>query len=219
MGAKDIMNEFALEYVDRVNKMAEGRLRIDYLTAGAVVKPFEITDAVSKGVLDAGHQVPCIGTENQKLHRCLDQDPSTVPIQNKCWLIKRGGGYELYEKLLKKLNLDIKGFFAFPMPTQPLGWFKKKPPRGKEELKGFKYRTVGLAADLMQELGMKVTQLPGGEIIPAMERGVLDAFEFNNPTSDRRLGAQDVCKNYALVLFIRLWNFLRFFLTEPNLMH
>ena len=57
-GAKDIMNEFALEYVDRVNKMAEGRLRIDYLTAGAVVKPFEITDAVSKGVLDAGHQVP-----------------------------------------------------------------------------------------------------------------------------------------------------------------
>ena len=80
--------------------------------------------------------------------------------------IKRGGGYELYEKLLKKLNLDIKGFFAFPMPTQPLGWFKKKPPRGKEELKGFKYRTVGLAADLMQELGMKVTQLPGGEIIP-----------------------------------------------------
>ena len=124
---------------------------------------------------------------------------------------KAGGGYELYEKLLKKLNLDIKGFFAFPMPTQPLGWFKKKPPMGKEELKGFKYRTVGLAADLMQELGMKVTQLPGGEIIPAMERGVLDAFEFNNPTSDRRLGAQDVCKNYALGSFHQAMEFLRFF--------
>ena len=91
--------------------------------------------------------------------------------------------------------------------TQPLGWFKKNPPRGKEELKGFKYRTVGLAADLMQELGMKVTQLPGGEIIPAMERGVLDAFEFNNPTSDRRLGAQDVCKNYALGSFHQAMEF------------
>ena len=207
-GAKDIMNEFALEYVDRVNKMAEGRLRIDYLTAGAVVKPFEITDAVSKGVLDAGHQVPVYWYGKSKVASLFGSGPiNGANSEQMLGWIKRGGGYELYEKLLKKLNLDIKGFFAFPMPTQPLGWFKKKPPRGKEELKGFKYRTVGLAADLMQELGMKVTQLPGGEIIPAMERGVLDAFEFNNPTSDRRLGAQDVCKNYALGSFHQAMEF------------
>tara|TARA_E500000075_G_C6879041_1_gene263591 strand:- start:167 stop:817 length:651 start_codon:yes stop_codon:yes gene_type:complete len=87
------------------------------------------------------------------------------------------------------------------MPTQPLGWFKSRPPKSKSELKGIKYRTVGLATDLMQELGMKVTQLPGGEVVPAMERGVIDAFEFNNPTSDRRLGAQDVCKHYSLGSF------------------
>jgi TRAP-type mannitol/chloroaromatic compound transport system substrate-binding protein len=67
------------------------------------------------------------------------------------------------------------------MPTQPLGWFKKTPPKTGAELNGFKYRTVGLAADLMQELGMKVTQLPGGEIVPAMERGVIDAFEIIKP--------------------------------------
>ena len=65
-------------------------------------------------------------------------------------------------------------------------------------MKGLKYRTVGLAADLMQAMGLAVAQLPGGEIVPAMERGVIDAFEFNNPTSDRRFGAQDVAKNYML---------------------
>ena len=85
-GAKDIMNEFALEYVDRVNKMAEGRLRIDYLTAGAVVKPLKLRMQSAKEFWMLGIKFPCIGTENQKLHRCLAQGLSTVPIQNKCWV-------------------------------------------------------------------------------------------------------------------------------------
>jgi TRAP-type mannitol/chloroaromatic compound transport system substrate-binding protein len=83
------------------------------------------------------------------------------------------------------------------MPTQPLGWFKKQP-KTPDDLKNLKYRTVGLAANVMQEMGCKVTQLPGGEIIPAMEKGVIDAFEYNNPTSDRRFGAADVAKIYML---------------------
>ena len=83
------------------------------------------------------------------------------------------------------------------MPAQPFGWFKE-PVATPEDLAGFKYRTVGLAADLMQQMGMSVAQLPGGEIVPAMERGVIDAFEFNNPSSDLRFGAQDVAKNYFL---------------------
>jgi TRAP-type mannitol/chloroaromatic compound transport system substrate-binding protein len=83
------------------------------------------------------------------------------------------------------------------MPTQPLGWFKKEV-KSANDLKGLKYRTVGLAANLMQAMGLSVAQLPGGEIVPAMQRGVIDAFEFNNPTSDRRFGAQDVAKNYMM---------------------
>jgi len=207
-GSKDIFNEYAQEYVDRVNQMAKGRLRIDFLYAGAVVKPFEITDAVSKGVLDAGHQVPVYWYGKSKVASLFGSGPiNGANSEQMLGWIMRGGGYELYERLLKKLNLNIKGFFSFPMPTQPLGWFKKTPPKAKDQLKGIKYRTVGLAADLMQELGMKVTQLPGGEIIPAMERGVLDAFEYNNPTSDRRLGAQDVCKNYLLGSFHQAMEF------------
>lgn len=198
-GAKDIFNEMAEDYVKRVNEMAGGRLRIDYLTAGSVVKPFEVTDAVSKGVLDGGHTVAVYWYGKSKVASLFGSGPVTGANaeQTLGWMM-RGGGYAFYEELLKKLNLNIKGFFAFPMPTQPLGWFKKTPPKTAAELKGFKYRTVGLAADLMQELGMKVTQLPGGEIVPAMERGVIDAFEFNNPTSDSRFGAQDVAKNYAM---------------------
>lgn len=116
--------------------------------------------------------------------------------QGLAW-IYYGGGLELYNELLEKLGLNIVGFFCMPMPTQPLGWFKK-PIKSASDLKGLKYRTVGLAADLMQEMGTKVTQLPGGEIVPALERGVIEAFEFNNPTSDKSFGAQDVSKVYML---------------------
>ena len=68
-------------------------------------------------------------------------------------------------------------------------------------MKGLKYRTVGLAANVMQEMGMSVVQLPGGEIQPAMKSGLIDAAEFNNPTSDKDFGMQDVSKHYHLASF------------------
>jgi len=206
-GAKDIFNEMAEEYVKRVNEMSEGRLRIDYLVAGAVVKPFEVTDAVSKGVLDAGHTVPVYWYGKSKVASLFGSGPITGcdAHQTLAW-IQRGGGQKMYEELLEKLQLDVVGFFAMPMPTQPLGWFKN-PVRSAAELKGLKYRTVGLAADLFQEMGAKVTQLPGGEIIPALEKGVIDAFEFNNPTSDMRFGAQDAIKNYMMGSFHQAMEF------------
>ena len=197
-GAKDIFNEMAQEYVTRVNEMAGGRLRIDYLVAGAVVKPFEVMDATSKGVLDASHGVPVYWYGKSKVASLFGSGPinGMDAHQTLAW-IYRGGGMALYNELLGKIGLDVVGFFAMPMPTQPLGWFKK-PIANAAGLKGLKYRTVGLAADLFQEMGTKVTQLAGGEIMPALEKGVIDAFEFNNPTSDMRFGAQDVIKNYMM---------------------
>ncbi len=206
-GAKDIFNEMAMEYVNRVNEMAGGRLRIDYLVAGAVVKPFEVMDATSKGVLDASHGVPVYWYGKSKVASLFGSGPinGCDAPQTLAW-IYRGGGLALYNELLAKINLDVVGFFVMPMPTQPLGWFKK-PIANASELKGLKYRTVGLAADLFQEMGSKVTQLPGGEIIPALEKGVIDAFEFNNPTSDMRFGAQDVIKNYMMGSFHQAMEF------------
>jgi TRAP-type mannitol/chloroaromatic compound transport system substrate-binding protein len=196
-GAKDIFNEMAEQYVARVNEMAGGRLRIDYLVAGSVVKPFEVMDATSKGVIDAAHTVAVYWYGKSKVASLFGSGPINGCDANQMLAWIQREGMPCYNELVKKLGLDIEAFFAMPMPTQPLGWFKK-PIKGAADLKGFKYRTVGLAADLMQGMGMKVTQLPGGEIVPAMERGVIDAFEFNNPTSDRRFGAQDVAKYYYM---------------------
>ena len=199
--ASDIFNEMAEEYVKRVNEMAGGRLRIDYLLGGAVVKPFEVMDATSKGVLDAAHSVPVYWYGKSKVASLFGTGPinGMDAHQTMAW-IYRGGGLALYNELLPKIGLDVVGFFAMPMPTQPLGWFKK-PITSAAGLKGLKYRTVGLAADLFQLMGARVTQLPGGEIIPALEKGVIDAFEFNNPTSDMRFGSQDVIKNYMMGSF------------------
>lgn len=197
-GAKDIFNDYATDYVKRVNEMAGGRLKIQYLVSGAVVKAFRVQDAVHKGVLDGGHQVTVYWYGKSKVASLFGTGPvfGQNAHQGLAW-IYYGGGLELYNEMLKNLGLNLVGFFCMPMPTQPLGWFKK-PVKSADDLKGLKYRTVGLAADLMQAMGTKVTQLPGGEIVPALERGVIEAFEFNNPTSDRSFGAQDVSKVYML---------------------
>jgi TRAP-type mannitol/chloroaromatic compound transport system substrate-binding protein len=214
--ATDIFNEFAMEFVKRVNDMAGGRLKVDYLVGGAVVKPFEVTDAVSKGVLDAGHTVPVYWYGKSKVASLFGSGPinGMDAFQTLSWMY-RGGGLDLYNELLKKLDLNYVGYFAMPMPTQPLGWFKK-PITNANQLKGLKYRTVGLAADLFQEMGAKVTQLPGGEIVPALERGVIDAFEFNNPTSDSRFGAQDVIKNYEMGSYHQAMEFFEIIINKKK---
>ena len=215
-GAKDIFNDMAQEYVKRVNEMSGGRLRIDYLLAGAVVKPFEVMDAVAKGVLDAGHTVPVYWYGKSKVASLFGSGPiNGCDAQQTLAWIYRGGGLDLYKELLAKLGLDVVGFFAMPMPTQPLGWFKKAVSSGAQ-MKGLKYRTVGLAADLMQQMGLRVTQLPGGEIVPAMERGVIEAFEYNNPTSDLRFGAQDVAKNYMMGSYHQAMEFFEILINKKK---
>jgi TRAP-type mannitol/chloroaromatic compound transport system substrate-binding protein len=150
-------------------------------------------------VLDAAHTVPVYWYGKHKAASLFGTGPVFGGSANTmlAWFYA-GGGADLYRELTQDiLGLNVYGFYGFPMPAQPFGWFKN-PVAKVSDLQGFKYRTVGLAADLMQRLGMSVAQLPGGEIVPAMERGVIDAFEFNNPSSDMRFGAQDVAKNYML---------------------
>lgn len=197
--ASDAFHEMAGQYVQRVEAMSGGRLKIDLLPAGAVVGAFQVIDAVNDGVIDASHTVAVYWYGKHKGASFFGTGPvwggsaSTMLA----WFYV-GGGQDLYRELTQDiLKLNIVGFFGMPMPAQPFGWFKK-PVTSMADIKGLKYRTVGLAADLMQVMGMSVAQLPGGEIVPAMERGVIDAFEFNNPTSDMRFGAQDVAKNYML---------------------
>jgi TRAP-type mannitol/chloroaromatic compound transport system substrate-binding protein len=164
-----------------------------------VVHPFQVLDGVHGGQIDAAHTVTVYWYGKHKAASLFGTGPVFGFNANEGlgW-IHNGGGRELYNELQTEImKVNVISFFAMPMPTQPLGWFKR-PVKGAGDLRGLKYRTVGLAADLFQAMGVRVTQLPGGEIVPAMERGVIDAFEFNNPTSDRRFGAQDVAKNYMM---------------------
>ena len=198
-GAKDVFNEMAQDYVTRVNEMAGGRLKIDYLVGGSVVHPFQVLDGVHGGQLDGAHTVTVYWYGKHKAASLFGTGPVFGFNANEGlgW-IHNGGGREFFHELQTQImKLNVISFFAMPMPTQPLGWFKK-PVTAANDIRGLKYRTVGLAADLFQQMGAAVAQLPGGEIVPAMERGVIDAFEFNNPTSDRRFGAQDVAKNYMM---------------------
>ena len=197
--SSDIWMDFAREYVERVERMSGGRLKIDLLPAGAVVGAFQVMDAVNDGVIDAAHTVPVYWYGKNKAASLFGTGPvfGGSATHMLAWF-NVGGGKELYRELTQDMmGLNVYGFLGFPMPAQPFGWFKGTVNKASD-LNGFKYRTVGLAADLLQKMGMSVAQLPGGEIVPAMERGVIDAFEFNNPSSDRRFGAQDVAKNYYL---------------------
>ena len=197
--ASDIWMDFAREYTARVEAMSGGRLKVDLLPAGAVVGAFQVLDACNDGVIDAAHSVPVYWYGKSKAASLFGTGPvfggsATTML---AWF-NGGGGAEFYRELTQDvLGLNIVGFLGFPMFAQPFGWFKGEV-NTVADIQGFKYRTVGLAADLMQAMGMSVAQLPGGEIVPAMERGVIDAFEFNNPSSDMRFGAQDVAKNYYL---------------------
>ena len=198
----DVFQDMAKQYVERVDKMSGGRLKIDLLPAGAVVGAFQVQDACHDGTLDAAHDVPVYWYGKNKAASLFGTGPVFGADANQmiAWLY-HGGGYELYRELTQDvLGLNIVGFLSFGMPAQPLGWFKNEITDAAQ-LQGLKYRTVGLAADLFQAMGASVAQLPGGEIVPAMERGVIDGFEFNNPTSDLRFGSQDVAKNYMLASY------------------
>ncbi len=198
-GAKAIFQDMFRQYAERVEAMSGGRLKIDVLPAGAVVKAFQVQDATNKGVIDGAHTVTAYWYGKNKAASLFGTGPvfGANASQVLAW-IHFGGGKELYRELVQDmLKLNLVGFFAMPMPTQPLGWFKKHV-KSAADMQGLKYRTVGLATDIMQGMGLKVTQLPGGEIVPALERGVIEAFEFNNPTSDMQFGAQDVSKHYHM---------------------
>ena len=197
-----IFKEFAIDYVRRVNEMSGGSLKLDYLDVGAVVKTAEIQTAVHKGVIDGAHLVTAYWYSKNPSASLFGTGPCWGWTANQLlgWFAY-GGGKELYEELMRDvLRLNIVGFLSGPMPAQPLGWFRKEV-NSLADVKGLKYRTVGLAANVMQEMGMSVVQLPGGEIQPAMERGLIDAAEFNNPTSDKDFGMQDVAKNYYLASY------------------
>ena len=192
--SKDIFHEYALDFGKRVNDMTGGDLKIEVLPAGAVVPAFQLLDAVSKGVLDGGHGVLVYHYGKQQALALWGSGPGYAMDANMllAWH-KYGGGKELLAEIFTSIGANVVSFPYGPMPTQPLGWYKK-PITKVDDFKGLKFRTVGISIDVFTGMGAAVNALLGGEIVAAMDRGLIEAAEFNNATSDRVLGFADVSK-------------------------
>jgi TRAP-type mannitol/chloroaromatic compound transport system substrate-binding protein len=199
--AKDIFHEYASDFANKVNAMASGKLKIEVLPSGSVVPAFQLLEAVNKGTLDGGHGVVAYHYGKNSALALWGSGPAfgMDPNMVLAWH-NHGGGKALLAEIYKSINMDVVSYLYGPMPTQPLGWFKK-PVAKADDLKGLKFRTVGLAVDVFKELGAAVNPLPGGEIVPALDRGLIDAAEFNNASSDKLLGFPDVVKNCMLQSF------------------
>jgi TRAP-type mannitol/chloroaromatic compound transport system substrate-binding protein len=199
--SKDIFHEYAQDFAKKVNDMTGGQLKIEVLPSGAVVKAFDLLDAVSKGTLDGGHGVLVYWYGKNPALALWGSGPAFGMDANMllAWH-KYGGGKEILADIYKSLNLDVVSFPYGPMPTEPLGWYRQ-PIRSVDDFKGLKFRTVGLGIELFGAMGAAVNALPGSEIVPALDRGLIDAAEFNNPSSDRALGFPDVSKTYMMQSF------------------
>ncbi|MEO6566742.1 MAG: TRAP transporter substrate-binding protein [Casimicrobiaceae bacterium] len=193
---KFIYHELAMDYAKRVGEITDGKLKITMLPAGAVVPGLQLLDATSKGVLDGGHGIPGFWFGKNTAFGLYGAGPDFGMDGNQMlgW-IEYGGGKELYAEIQAAAQVDVVSFLFAPVPCEPMGWFKK-PIRGLADLKGMKFRTAGLAVDMFNELGMSTVQMAPADIVPALDRGVLDGAEFASASDDRIMGFPDVAKFY-----------------------
>ena len=195
--------ELLKRFGDRVDKMSNGRLKMEMLPDGAIVPAFEILDAVDKGIVEGGYawahywsgKNPTAGLFSNPMAGAgvgMDQ------LSHVAWIFE-GGGYDLYRKLYKDiLKVNVEPLFVQPMGPDPLGWFKT-PIATTADFKKMKYRSPpGITGEIFKEMGVAAVALPGGDIVPAAQRGTIDAAEWIGPADDLNLGLQTVWKNYYL---------------------
>lgn len=199
---KDFFQEYARDYVRKVHEMSGGRLELELFPATRITEAFHVIDAVSSGTLDGGHGVPIYWSGKHPATSLWGSGPAFGMDANMLLAWHHfGGGAQLLDEIYRKLGLAVTSFVYGPMPTQPLGWFKDRPVATPGDFKGKRFRAVGLAGEIFRRMGAQVEQMDSGEIVPALQRGSLDAAEFNNSTSDRILGFPDVARHCMLQSF------------------
>jgi TRAP-type mannitol/chloroaromatic compound transport system substrate-binding protein len=194
--AKFLYQEFAVDWTKKVAELSGGRLDIKMMPAGTVVPGLQVIEAVNKGVLDGGHGLPAFWFGKNTAFGLYGAGPDFGMDANQllAW-VEYGGGKELYTEIQAATKLELVSFLFGPVPCEPMGWFKK-PIKGLADLKGLKFRTAGLAVDMFNQLGMSTVQLAPADIVPAIDRGVLDGAEFASASDDRIMGFPDVAKFY-----------------------
>src|SRR5688572_30689428 len=182
---------------ERVEKMSGGTLKIEALPAGTVVPAFEVLDATSKKVIDGAHTVAYYWVGKHKAAALFTGGPGGnfgMDVIDVLGWMYEGGGLQLYQEMYKDvMKLNVVPFPGFPSGPQAFGWFKR-PIKNLADFKGMKCRQTGLAAEIWQRMGMTTVNMPGGEIIPSAQRGVIDCAEWVGGVEDLRLGFHNVWK-------------------------
>lgn len=193
------LHESAINLAKRIMEMSGGRIKIDVSPAGTIVPAFEVLDAIHRGTLQAAHSWSAYWVGKQpalNLFSSVAGGPFGMDnIDYIGWLFY-GGGIELY----RQIYTDVLKMKVYVIPTdiiasEPLGWFKK-PMKSVADLKGKKFRAAGITAEIYKEFGISVITLPGGEIVSAIDKGIIDGAEWMDPTMDKELGLMDVAKYY-----------------------
>ncbi|MBM3597032.1 MAG: TRAP transporter substrate-binding protein [Alphaproteobacteria bacterium] len=184
-------------FAERVDKLTGGELKIEALAAGQIVPPFEVLDATHKKVIDGAHAIAYYWVGKNKAATLFSATPAGIAGMDHMdymgWLYE-GGGLDLWwEFYQKELKLNLVVFPILPASPQALGWFKR-PIKNLEDFKGLKCRQTGIVAEIYQRMGMQTVNLPGGEIVPAAQRGVIDCAEWVGGVEDLKLGLPQVWK-------------------------
>jgi len=184
-------------FADRVSKLSNGSLKIETMPAGQVVPAFEVLDATHKKVLDGAHAWAGYWTGKAKVSILFTGGPGGTfgmdYIDAMGWL-HDAGGLDLYQEFYQKeLKLNVVVLPILPAGPQAFGWFKR-PIKNLADFKGMKCRQTGMAAEVFQKMGMQTVNMPGGEIIPSAQRGVIDCAEWVGGVEDLKLGFHNVWK-------------------------
>ena len=200
--AGTLVQQSLLELTKMVEEMSGGRLKWEVMPSGTVVGPFEVLDAVHRGVIDATHTWPGYWAGKHPAAG-LYAPPPGGPFglgreEFISWLFA-GGGAELYNELLQKeLRLDVVALFTAVVPYwEAFGWLRK-PFTNLDDLQKLKFRTSGLGLEMMKNMGIAVVTLPGAEVLPALERGTIDGVEWAIPSHDILMGFHNVAKYYYM---------------------
>jgi TRAP-type mannitol/chloroaromatic compound transport system substrate-binding protein len=184
-------------FAERAGKLSGGSLKIETMPAGQVVPAFEVLDATHKKVLDGAHAWAAYWVGKNKTAVLFTGGPGgTFGMDNMDVLgwMNFGGGQELYHEFYQKeLKLNVVPFPILPVSPQAFGWFKR-PIKNLADFKGMKCRQTGISAEVYQRMGMTTVNMPGGEIIPSAQRGVIDCAEWVGGVEDLRLGFHNVWK-------------------------
>ena len=184
-------------FTERVDKLTSGQVKIEALAAGQIVPPFEILDATHKKVIDGGHGISYYWVGKNKAATLFSATPAGIAGMDHMdflgWMYE-GGGLEMYwEMYQKEMKLNVIAFPIMPSSPQAFGWFKR-PIKNLADFKGMKCRQTGIVAEIFQKMGMQTVNMPGGEIVPSAQRGVIDCAEWVGGIEDLRLGLPQVFK-------------------------